>query len=277
MLFENKYKLVSLLGEGAFCKVLLGKNINTNEEVAIKIESKDSNTNTLLHEAKIYLFLNKIPRIPKLKTFGSNNDFNYLILDKLGISLYDLTIKLGKIPIKNLLEIGKQILFILINIHKRGIIHRDIKPENFLFDNNNYDENNININIIDFGLSTQYIKKNKHISFKSNKNLLGTAIFASINNHRGQELSRRDDLESFIYTLLYCAKGYLPWEKNINKLNISNTEYNNLILKEKENFDIDLFMDEIYGWKYLKDLIYYVRNLMFDESPDYNKIYSFLN
>ena len=45
--------------------------------------------------------------------------------------------------------------------------------------------------------------------------MVGTALFASINAHKGSELSRRDDIESLVYTLIYLITGTLPW-KNIN-------------------------------------------------------------
>jgi hypothetical protein len=45
--------------------------------------------------------------------------------------------------------------------------------------------------------------------------MLGQAIFASINSHCMNEVSRRDDLESVIYMLLLMVVGDLPWIKTI--------------------------------------------------------------
>ena len=69
------------------------------------------------------------------------------------------------------------------------------------------------MHIIDFGLAKKYRdpKSHIHIPYRENKNLTGTARYASINTHLGIEQSRRDDMESLGYVLMYVTGAAPGW------------------------------------------------------------------
>ena len=97
------------------------------------------------------------------------------------------------------------------HVHSRSFIHRDMKPENYVMGIGKYCNK---LYIIDFGLAKRYrdARLKVHIAYREDKNLTGTARYASVNAHLGIEQSRRDDLESLGYVIMYFMRGSLPWQ-----------------------------------------------------------------
>jgi casein kinase I family protein HRR25 len=206
-IFFSKYKPIKKLGEGSFGKVY--KVEYNNNYYAMKLENKNNNQGLLESEATIMTYL-KGGNVPNVNFFGQDLYYNILIMQLMGKSLEDL-INIHKIfSIKTVCLLGYQMINILQYIHERHIIHRDIKPDNFVMGLN---ENNAYLYIIDFGLSKKYRSSKTLLQYPliKRKKLVGTARYASIHALEEYEQSRRDDLESVSYVLLYFLKGCLPW------------------------------------------------------------------
>jgi serine/threonine protein kinase len=191
-----------------------------------------------------------------------------MVIDLLDKSLEDMRITCGNtLSLKTVLVLGIQMLKRIECVHLEGIIHRDIKPDNFLIKNNNNQ-----IYLIDFGLSKRYLDSfDKHIKINTGRKLMGTARYASINVHNGITPTRRDDIESIGYVLLYLLIGYLPWQSI--KADTREKRYK-LIGKVKKETDLWNISKDIPGELIL--FINYCRNLSFYEEPNYNYLKNLL-
>jgi serine/threonine protein kinase len=262
LLINNKYKIIKQIGSGTFGTIYQGINIRTHEKVAIKIESISDDLKLLKYESNIYKILHNTEGVPKIKWYGKDELHYYMVIDLLGDSLEKLLEISGKFKLKLVLQIGINILNILMNIHNKGFVHRDIKPENFLVTINKPKK----IYIIDFGISKPYIVNNQHIHCKMTHQFIGTPNFASINTHNFYEQSRRDDLEALAYMLIYFYFGELEWTDT--KISFLDKEEENIFVKNKKKELINnenvpgILMD------YYKNVI----KLEFDETPDYKKL-----
>ena len=258
ILIGNKYELKSLLGSGTFGEVYLGINVNNDEEVAVKLDKSD--ISSLKNEARMYTLLKGIRGIPNIRSYGKQDDYYYLTMDRLGISIDKFILKLdGKEMMKQIFLVAKQMISILENVHKMGIIHRDIKPDNILLRYcKNYQSVHNSIYLIDFGLSKMHTK----LIMKTDEKMVGTGRFVSPNIHKGITAHCRDDMISLGYVLLYLFLGKLPWQgiKCENKME--------KVCELKENLDSVLTCkcDEI------KNHVSICNALSYGEMPPYLKL-----
>ena len=260
-LLFKKYYILNKIDEGSFGSIYLAENIKTNEKVAIKVEKRKQNMPLLEREAYILFYL-RGKGLPQIKTFGKTQDYFILVQTLLGHSLSTIVDTYHiKLTVKDICMLGIQMLERLEYIHSKNYIHRDIKPHNFLM---GLKDPNM-VYIIDFGLSKKFrSKKGKHIKFSITNNITGTPRYCSINALRGAEQSRRDDLESMFYVLLYFFRGSVPWQ-NL-KIKSRNEKFKQINeIKKNINYKIlcQKFPEEFYNFGI------YVKNLKFEEEPNY--------
>ncbi|XP_008803534.2 casein kinase 1-like protein 4 isoform X1 [Phoenix dactylifera] len=260
----GKYKLGRKIGSGSFGEIYLATHVDTFEIVAVKIESSKTKHPQLLYEAKLYNILQSGSGIANIKWCGIEGDDNVLVLDLLGPSLEDLFVYCGrKFSLKTVLILADQMITRIEYVHSKGFLHRDVKPDNFLM---GLGRKANQVYIIDFGLAKRYRDSttNRHIPYRENKNLTGTARYASCNTHMGIEQSRRDDLESLGYVLLYFLRGSLPWQGL--KAATKKQKYDK-ICEKKLSTPIEVLCKS--HPVEFASYFHYCHSLTFDQRPDY--------
>ena len=261
-LIFKKFKLINKIGQGSFGNIYLVKRIKDNNYFALKAEKKNLRQQVLESEA-YYLFTLQGYGIPKFISFGHTQKYNILIEELLDKSLHYIFIgNKRKASLIDLCLIAIQILDRLEWIHSKNIIYRDVKAENFLL---GLKDPNV-IYIIDFGLCKKYrsSKTGKHVLPNKYKLISGTMRYASPNVLKGKEPSRRDDLISLGYLLIYLFKGYLPWESL--SPNFNREEFIKLLYLKENDIKSKLLTnlpEEII------DYIKYTKKLEFEQNPNY--------
>lgn len=260
----RKFRVGPKIGCGSFGEIYAGTNVHTGEEVAIKLEPLRSRHPQLLYESKIYRVMQGGYGIPLVKWYGSEGDYNVLVIDILGPSLEDLFNYCGKrFSLKTVLMLAEQMISRLEFMHSRSYIHRDVKPDNFLI---GVGSRKHIVHIIDFGLAKKYQdpRTGRHIPYIEGKNLTGTARYASINTHLGVEQSRRDDMESLGFVLMYFLRGSLPWQGL--KANTKKQKYLR-ILERKQSTHPDVLCKS-YPNEF-REYFAHCSALSFEDRPDY--------
>merc|ERR1711936_689092 len=258
------------------------------EEVAVKLEHRKTKHPQLHIECKFYKIRHKglskddmcVEKdkirvsedevmqggvgIPLVKYYGTEDDYNVMVMELLGPSLEDLfNFCNRKMSLKTVLLLADQLISRIEFIHGKNFIHRDMKPDNFLMGLGK--KGNL-VYVIDFGLAKKFRdpRTHQHIPYREHKNLTGTARYTSINTHLGIEQSRRDDMEALGYILIYFLQGTLPWQGLRAKTKAQKYEK----ISEKK---LSTPVEELCKGAPAEFATYqnYVRSLRFEEKPDY--------
>lgn len=263
----NGYIMLSHIGSGSFGHVFEAEDTKTKTHVAIKVPVKNDardGQNSLIEEAKIYKVLSHPPKgIPNVRV-SKYRDRKLIVMDLLGSSLETLLGKHKRFGLKTVIQLAVKMIDTMRFVHSFGYLHRDIKPDNYVIGRDDPRD----LYCIDFGLAKKYIKSNgDHIDFLENRKFVGTARYASINAHRGVEQSRRDDMESIGYLLVYFFKGKLPWQGVKHK---DKKERYRLIHRRKEEVSTEELCSSMP--REFVTYLNYVKNLDFDEKPHYTAL-----
>ena len=295
---EPYLKLIEQIGEGAFSFLYKAYDYRLNKQVALKIEKNNKKTSVLKNEFKIYNSLKNLSCIPKIYNYIPNitnekeekKQINCIEMELLGKNL--LSFKNSFNYYNNILayDILLQCLNCIKSIHNLGLIHCDIKPSNFClkkedeknivlnYKNNIYFKNDINVCLIDLGLVKKINLKEENMiesNEMNNRGFVGTLTYASMNAHNKEELTKKDDLWSFFFMLLYLLNEKLPW-RNISCENEKEIiEIKQRCINEPEKY---LFLTNTRNKKEILNIFDYIKNIGKNENDlDYEYIFNQLS
>ncbi|XP_020198582.1 casein kinase 1-like protein HD16 [Aegilops tauschii subsp. strangulata] len=270
-----RYKVERKLGKGGFGQVYVGRRISANAagavEVALKFEHKNSKgcNHGPPYEWQVYDILGGIHGVPRVHYKGRQGDYFIMVMDMLGLSLWDACSNNSHtMSVEMVACIAIEAISILEKVHSKGYVHGDVKPENFLLGPPGTPEEK-KLFLVDLGLATKWKDRSTghHVEYDQRPDIFrGTVRYASVHAHLGRIGSRRDDLESLAYTLVFLLRGRLPWQgyQGENK--------GFLVCKKKMCTSPESLCS--FCPQPFKEFVEYVVNLKFDEEPNYAKCIS---
>lgn len=160
-------------------------DVDSGEEVAVKLEHHSIGRSFLRDEAEIYQSLAGGQGIPRVFWSGPECEYQALVFELLGPSLEDLFNYCDRrFSLKTTLMLADQLICRLRYIHSRNFVHRDVKPANCLMGSG---RSGNTVYMTDLGLTTEHLPNRappEQFSPENHGHLLGTARFASRNAHR---------------------------------------------------------------------------------------------
>lgn len=253
------------IGHGGYSDIYSAQDSKTRKFYALKIEEKTHDKITLENEMEFYEMVKGNRFFPVIHKVGEVDRFRYIAMELLGPSLSACRriFPEEKFTLQTVLRVARQTLLAIQSLHKFGLVHRDIKPANFLIRADNLNP----IVLSDLGLCRQYLDpEGQHVKPRPPSGFTGVVKYASINAHKKQDLSRRDDLISWVYSMVELVDGKLPW---------SGLNDRDVVMQMKDKITpqslCNSFPEEF------KKIYMYVLTLEFEDAPDYDKILELLN
>ena len=290
---DGQFRNEGAIGRGSFGMLLRVTRLSDGRQFAAKLEHAAEATRQLALEARLYLRLEakEVPHFPRVVYFGETPKYRIMVMELLGKNLDSVLMRLPgrRMSQKTVFQIAIQGICRLQALHEEGFLHRDIKPENFLIGMHA----GPTVYLVDLGMMKPYLdpKTRTHIPEVHHKHFQGTLRFASCHQHLGFQQSRRDDMESFAYVLVYLFFGGLPW-MGLDKRIAAHQEAHQKKLPPPDEDIIDQLLDRpkdkenaILQLKYkmspavlckggppvLEEFLRYTKGLEYAEAPDYSR------
>eukprot|EP00794_Sanderia_malayensis_P020068 gene20068-22037_t len=266
---RQRWKIIKKVGGGGFGEIYQAHDTDTQQMVALKVESATTSKQVLKMEVAVIKKLQGNIHVCQFVSCGRNDRFNYVVMSLVGSNLAELrrSQPKGLFTQSTYLRLGIQIIECIQAIHDCGFLHRDVKPSNFAMGNKK-DAKKL-VYMLDFGLSRQYVNSEGQVRTpRPVAGFRGTVRYASINAHENKEMSRRDDLWSVFYMLVEFAQGGLPWRKLKDKEEVGKFKKacNHKSLLKQLPVEFKGFLDHIQGLDYMDRPDYEYLSSCFDDA-----------
>lgn len=276
---HRRYQITKVLGSGSFGVCFQGVDVNSGQKVAMKVAHEATckeNREMIDIELAAHQIMNNTEGIPHLfdhfveryRDWEKHEEVEryVLVIELLGPDLQKLYYNANKeFTWKTIFMMGHEMIVRLRAVHEKGLVHRDLKPENFLIGLDG--EKRSMVYLTDFGLAKRWQDEQtqQHFPLQRTKGLVGTVRYVSVNVHEGLSMSRRDDLESVAYILMYFIAGSLPWD---GWETTKDDQFYTQVKVKKAALIRQKFLTTMP--EPIQQFLIYCRNMSFEQNPDYD-------
>ena len=214
----ERYTVCRKLGEGGYGAVYEVER-GSGKRYACKVEAATEPLQALKMEVMVLQALEKAGALHSCRMIegGMNEKIRFIVMTMLGPSLQSLRKDRRSqcFSLSTALRVGHQCLEAVKEVHDVGFLHRDLKPANLAIGRSDMGpQGPKTVYLLDFGIARKYRDENGALrKARQRAGFRGTLRYAPLNCHRQKELSRRDDLESWLYLLVELTNGRLPWRE----------------------------------------------------------------
>lgn len=228
----DRFLLQKKLSFGSFSIVYLAKDQQTQEDVALKIESLAENPCPMIkHEYNVFKRLNPSPNVCRAIGLYESPTHYGLSMEILFDNLANIRRKRMKKPSLSLLmKVTIQCLECFNVLHHQEIIHSDVKPSNFAIRTLS---NDFQVVIFDFGLSSYDGEDSSITHFRNN--LGRNPRYLALHTHKTGIWTKEDDIESLIYSISDFWNNELPWDGRTK---------DPLVIEMKDGYDLKKLLPE---------------------------------
>ncbi len=207
----DHYEIIRMLGHGGMNRVYLARDINSQQEVVLKIPNDDILGNVAVferykREAEIGNRINH-PHVQHLYNTDEKRSQEYLVVEYIqGCTLRAVLEEHAPqlLPPEEALRITMQICDALAYCHEHGVFHRDIKPENIMI------EEDDNVKIIDFGIAL--LEGARRVTWRGLSSTVGTPDYMSPEQLKGERGTAASDIYAVGVMLYEMLCGHTPFE-----------------------------------------------------------------